>query len=328
MSEEFTPEQLKALDKIEKLMRLAAKNTSAEEAASAMARAQELLAAYNLSEESVGKTGATADQAREQKVIKGGFYQFQRDLWRAIAELNFCMYWTIEHKFPRMRRRRQSDGSLREVWSNGKEHRHTVVGKRINVKATMFMAEYLQSTIERLVKDRYPLSSQRFMSEAIAFREGIADEVASRLRTKRRDKIKEEERRREEELKRNGVSTSQALTLGSLAQQEADANADFVMGEEGYSARKRAERAEQARRQKEAEEAYTRWAAANPEEAAKLEKEQAKARKGRSRSYGSYRQTGSDRRYNMSTYWQGRDEGKNIGLDPQTKEAAKPLAIK
>lgn len=90
--EEFSPEQLSALEKIEKLFRLAAKNTSPEEAATATAKAQELLTLYNLDSDSVGKTGASADQRREQKVIKGGMYAYQRTLWYQIAKLNFCMY--------------------------------------------------------------------------------------------------------------------------------------------------------------------------------------------------------------------------------------------
>ena len=53
--EEFSPEQLSALEKIEKLFRLAAKNTSPEEAATATAKAQELLTLYNLDSDSVGK---------------------------------------------------------------------------------------------------------------------------------------------------------------------------------------------------------------------------------------------------------------------------------
>lgn len=326
MTDEFTPEQTKALDKIEKLLRLAAKNNSPEEAAAAAARAQDLLAAYNLSADSVGKAGASADQRREQKVIRGGMYQYQRDVWRAISELNFCIYWTIEHYFPRTIRRRDYYGRMQDVIVDGKEFRHTVVGKVINVKATTFMADYLHQTIERLVKERYPLNSQRFLREAVALREGIADEVTSRLRLKREERIAEEQRRADEELKRKGVSTATALTLGSLTQQEADANIDFLYGE-GYSAKRRAERAENARRQKEAEEAYTKWAAENPEEARKAEKEAEKASKKSRGGRSSYKITGSDRRYSSGSYWEGRDLGKKIGLDPQTRESAKPRAL-
>lgn len=323
----FTPEQAKALETIEKLLRLAAKNASPEEAASASAKAQELLALYNLDVDSVGKTGASADQRREQKVIKGGMYTYQRSLWHQIAKLNFCKYWTIEHCFMRPIRRRHWSGEMRTVEVNGKEFRHTLVGKRINVKATMMMAEYLMSAIERLVKDRYPQNSQRFLSEAIAYREGMADELYWRLSEKREKMIADIERRKQEDLMRNGVSTSNALTLGSLTEQEEDANNDFLYGE-GWSAKQRADRVERAAARKRAEDEYTRWAAANPEEARKEEQKLAKERKKSSSRWSGGRgsrggMTNADRRQSSSEYWQGRDKGKSIGLDPQTSSSSK-----
>lgn len=214
---------------------------------------------------------------------------------------------------------------MREVVVDGKEFRHTLVGKRINVKATLMMAEYLMGAIERLVKDRYPQNSQRFMREAIAYREGMADELYWRLKERRDKMIEDMERRKQEELLRNGVSTSNALTIGSLTEQEEDANNDFLHGD-GWSARQRARRAENARKQKEAEEAYTAWAAANPEEARKEEKKLEKERKRRSGRFSGGRgsrggSTAAERRQSSSEYWQGRDKGKTIGLDPQTSSS-------
>lgn len=325
--DEFSPEQLKALDTIEKLLRLAAKNNNAEEAAAAAGKAQELLALYNLDVDSVGKTGSSGDQRREQKVIKGGMYTYQRELWSQIAKLNFCMYWTIEHCFIRTIRRRHWSGEMRDVKVDGKEFRHTLVGKRMNVKATLMMAEYLQGAIERLVKERYPQNSQRFMREAIAYREGMADELYWRLAEKRKQMVEDMERRKQEELLRNGVSTSNALTLGSLAEQEEDANNDFLHGE-GWSAKQRARRAEAAAAQRRAEEEYTRWAEAHPEEARKEEEKRAKERKKNSSRWSGGRGSrggmmAQDKRSQSSEYWQGRDKGKTIGLDPQTSSSAK-----
>lgn len=318
--DEMDEEQLKVLERVEKLMRLAAKNPNAEEAASATAKAQELLVAYNLSAELVGKTGSTADARREQQKVRGGMYEYQRRLWYSVASLNFCLHWVLQEPEHVMKNRKLWDGSTQKYQHTYWRHRHCVVGKRLNARLTITMGQYLEEVIERLVKERYPQHTQRFMREAIAFREGIADELYWRLQEKRRKLIKEEEERRRRTAEAAGVSTSQALTIGSLTEQEHDANMDFIYGE-GYSAKKRAERAERAEAQRLAEEEYTRWAAANPEEAAKLEKERAKeARKSRSSGGPGSRggMTGADKRAQLSSYWQGRDEGKKIGLDPQT----------
>lgn len=317
MDQEFTPEQVKALETIEKLMRLADKNPSTEEAMAAAAKAQELLLAYNLEQSHVGKAGASSDSIREQQKIKGGMYKYQRYLWHAICKLNFCHYFTTEVAVKRTY-------SGRTFW--GKEFQHVVIGRRINVKASLMMADYLQGAIERLVAERYPQNSQRFMREAIAFREGAADNIYWRLLEKRAQMVKDEEERIARDLARRGVSTAQALTIGTLTQQEEDANMDFIYGE-GYSARKRARRAELDRQQKEAEEAYTRWAAANPEEARKEEQKREEAQKKRRDRKTKVGRSAEDRRMSSSAYWQGNDAGAQIGLDPQTSAAPKPKAI-
>lgn len=318
MTQELDEDQLKALEKVEKLMRLAAKNTSPEEAASATAKYQELLVAYNLDMSQVGKHGAAADQRREQQVIRGGMYTWQREMWSQVARLNFCLYWCIEHQFDREIRRRHWSGEMQTRTVRGKEFRHTVVGKAINVRATLTMTSYLEQAIERLVKERYPLNSQRFMREAVAYREGIADTIYWKLDKRRRTLIEQEERRQADELARRGVSTSNALTIGSLVEQENDANNDFLHGE-GWSARQRAARAERAERMRRAEEEYTRWAEAHPEEAAREAKAARKRARGRSGGGQGSRggQTARDRRTGSSEYWQGRDRGESISLDQQ-----------
>lgn len=316
---ELDKEQLAVLEKVEKLLRLAARNTSAEEAASASAKAQELLVAYNLSVADVGRHGASADQKREQQVIRGGMYAWQREMWRKVAELNFCLYWCIEHHFDREIRRRHWSGEMRTVTVDGKEFRHTVVGRVVNVRSTIMMAQYLEQSIERLVKERYPLNSQRFMREAVSYREGMADSVYWRLDDKRKTLKEQEERRRRDEAARSGVSTSNALTIGSLEEQEDDANWDVVYGE-GWSAKQRAERARRAEARRIADEEYTRWAAANPEEAAKEAAKRRKEarRRGRPRGAGSRGgESARERRSRSGEYWQGRDKGETISIDQQ-----------
>lgn len=322
--ETLDEEQNKVLEKIEKLMRLAARNPNPEEAAAATAKAQELLVAYNLDASLIGQGGQAGDARREQAKVLGGMYKYQRYLWRAVAELNFCMYWTQERYTTRNTKTRGWDGQ----WLFGKvpymRNEHVVVGKRVNARATIAMGEYLQQTIERLVKDRYPLNSQRFLSDAVAFREGIADELYWRLLERRRQLRAEEAERRTRDAAAAGVSTAQALTLASLEESERDANLDHLYGE-GYSARQRQQRAERAEASRKAEEAYTQWAAANPEEAAKEEKKREKELKGRSRGGVGSRggMDGASKRQQSGAYWQGREEGKKVGLDMQTTDRKK-----
>jgi hypothetical protein len=321
--DEMDEGQLKILDKVEKLLRLAGKAGTPEEAATATAKAQELLVAYNLSSELVGKTGSAADAKREQQKIKGGMYEYQRYLWGAVAELNFCHHFTRQERAIRNRIRIAWDGSKQRYEQTFWQHQHCIIGKRVNARLTVTMAQYLEQAIERLVMARYPLNSQRFMREAIAFREGMSDELYWRLTEKRRQLVAEEEARRQRNAAAAGVSTSQALSIGSLAQQEDDANWDFRVGEEGWSAKKRQERAARAEASRRAEEEYTRWAAANPEEAAKEEKKRAKEAKRYRNSGGPGSRggmSGAEKRQNTSEYWQGRDAGKKIGLDPQTAD--------
>lgn len=322
MNEELDADQLKILEKIEKLFRLAAKSGTPEEAASATAKAQELLVAYNLDAELVGKTGASADAKREQQKIKGGMYTYQQYLWHAVSELNFCYHWVQQEPEKVTKYRTAWDGSKQSYQHTYMRNRHVIVGRRVNARLTLTMGQYLEGAIERFVAERFPLNSQRFMREAVAFREGMADELYWRLVEKRRALIKEEEERRHRDAAAAGVSTSQALTIGSFAEQEKDANLDFLYGE-GWSAKKRAERVARADAERRAEEEYTRWAAANPEEARKEEKRREKeARKGRRGGGPGSRGglSGQEKRQNSSEYWQGREVGKKIGLDPQASD--------
>lgn len=319
MSELFDPEQQKVIDRVEKLLRLAARNTSAEEAASATAKAQELLAAYNLS---MGDINEAEDKSavREQMKIKGGMYEFQRDVYRAVAHLNFCLYWTVTG-------RKWVERNKVDPWTGQKYTKHVlsrtfqhmIVGRLVNTRSTRMMSEYLTQTIERLVSERYS-NSQRWMREAVAYREGIADVIVNRLYARRANLDKEEAAKRKAEFDAKGVSTSNALTLAQYSDAEFDANMDVIYGE-GCSARQAAARAERARKNKEAEQAYTAWAAENPEEAAKLEKEREKERakqdKRRARRGAT---TERDKRSWSSEYWQGREVGETVSIDPQVSD--------
>ena len=66
---ELSPAMVKAIETIQKLLNLAARGGTPEEAANAAAKAQDLLNKYNLSVDTV--TGATQDGKREEAKVAG-----------------------------------------------------------------------------------------------------------------------------------------------------------------------------------------------------------------------------------------------------------------
>jgi hypothetical protein len=312
---------------VRKLLSLAAKNTNEAEAASAAAKAQELLVAYNLDMSAIGD-GTSESGKREDARQRGGMYTYERRLWNSIADLNFCFYFRVrEYNKVRYKGR---------TWS----FKHRLVGRKINTTATKMMGDYLQGTIERICRERFPDARQFFSSEAVAYREGMASAVLEKLADRRRDLLREEQRKARAAEKaarsagRDGVSTATALTITSLKKSEQEANYDFMHGE-GAWARKEARkvewakedaerRAAQAKADAEAEAAYAEWAKANPEEAAKeaakdraRERARERARSRRSYSYRERAPTGEERRASSSHYYQGYDKGKDISIDQQ-----------
>lgn len=316
---ELSDDQRKVLGLIEKLLRLADKNPNPEEAASAAAKAQELLLAHNLSADLVGQ-GADSGRREEQRV-RGGFYQYQRDLWSAVAELNFCFHFMSGGWIEVNKRTKGGHRYVDTRW----EPRHRLIGRVHNVTATKAMSTYLEQAIERLVEERIAgQNNLRFSRFAVSFREGAADDIISRVWQKRQHQLSEERRQRQEaadraaEAGRKGVSTETAVTIASLTQSEHDANRDFLMGEPGYSARKRAERAAEAAARVAAEAEYTRWAAENPEEARQQEAaRRAEAEKAASRSTRRSSSGPAPKAVDRSAYYAGRDAARSIGLDPQ-----------
>jgi Protein of unknown function (DUF2786) len=306
-------------ERVRKLLRLAERGGTPEEAAAAAAKAQQLLAAYNLDMATVGGESGE-DGRREEQKVRGGMYKYEQELWEAVAELNFCLYLKSRYRHPRP--------DLPRGYRMSFQHR--VIGRTVNARATISMAQYLQQTCERLSRERYP--GQPFLSDAVAYREGIASRVCEKLYERRRELLRAEDKKRkaEEALRRksarDGISTSTAVTLSSLKQTEEDANMDFLVGEDGWSARSRAERAaarqKRAEADREAERTYAEWAQAHPEEAeAERKKEEARERRNAARRTGggriSWRESGADRRRDSGAYYAGYDKGADVGIDQQ-----------
>jgi len=309
---ELSPKALKAIATVEKLMRLAGKNPNEAEAAAASAKAMDLLAKYNL-DMSIVEQNSGDKGKREDAKMAGGLYHYQRDLWQALAELNFCMYWN-QYRYDKDKSEKRRRPSY--------TFQHRLVGRTVNVTATRTMAQYLEQTIERLTRERMGGDGKQFFTRyAISYREGIAARVEEKIYERRRHLLAEERAKEKAAEKaaraagREGVSTSTALTLASLRQSEEDANNDFLYGE-GWSAKQRAEALARAEASRIAEEEYTRWAKANPEEAAKEAEELRKRQRAYRPSYGraSYRDT---KQRDDGAYYSGYDAGANVSIDPQ-----------
>lgn len=327
------PGMERIVDKVRKLLNLAAKNSNEAEAASAAAKAQELLAAYNLDMASVGQGGD--DGKREDARQRGGMYIYERELWNAIAQLNFCMYFTTRGKM------KNKAGKLQ--WS----FVHRVIGRTVNTIGSKVMAEYLQGTIERLCRERFPQNNQFFMREAVAFREGMSDKIAARLWQRRSEVLEEQAAKKAEEAERTkGAGTAFALTLVDVKANEEAGNYDFLHGEGAWARRQaRSEewnkgyaerRAAEAKAEAEADAAYAQWAAENPEEAAKetakekarLKKEQEKAEKKWANRRERYRApTARERRQNSNYYDDGYRKGAEVSLDQQVGDRSNQRRI-
>lgn len=305
------------LERIQKLFQLAAKNPSESEAASATAKAQELLERYNLDADAVNGA-AVGSGAREKVALDGGFYLFEQQLWRGVAELNFCLYWH-ERSLRRGGRTKKrvfyDEAKVARNW--GYDHHHRLVGRKVNVAATKAMAGYLRQVVERLTLDRIRGADDlpQYGRWANSYRNGIVARICQKLRERRNEVLAaEHQHRADEERAADNASTSRALSLQVYLDKETDANLDFLYGE-GYSAKRAAAAAERRGQQ----EAYTRWAAEHPEEAAA---EEAKRRKEARRPRGRTKTMNVDR----SAYWDGWDSAADVSIDQQT-EHRKPTGL-
>lgn len=323
------------VEKVRKLLALAAKAGTEAEAAAATEKAQALLEAYNIDMLTIEQGGGDSGKREEQR-LNGGMYIYERELWTAIAELNFCFYFTTRQKATHKRRKIS--------------FAHRIVGRVVNVAATKAMAIYLQGTIERLCRERFPLSSQFFSREAVAFREGMSDKLSSRLWKRRQDNLSAAEAKAKEEEERRanapGLDTRFALTLIDVKKSEEAANYDFLHGEGAFARREQRyekwnkdaaeRRAAEAKAEAEAEAEYAAWAAANPEEAAKEaakerkreERENAKAAKREERRSDRWRApTARERRQNSDYYDDGYRKGNDISLDQQIGDRSEQKRI-
>lgn len=124
------------IERIQKIIALGRRGGTEAEATAAMAKAQKLLAEYNLDMATVERGGKAGDARREQASAAGGMYHYQRELWSSVAELNFCAYF-LSGFF----KTRRVHGVQREAWIS----QHAFVGRVINTRATLHMGQYLEA---------------------------------------------------------------------------------------------------------------------------------------------------------------------------------------
>ena len=124
--------------------------------------------------------------------LDGGAHAFQRDLWRAVAELNFCSYWAQEYTATETKHLWSKAGtSLGTKTTEVKRHRHNLIGRIVNTRMTTAMATYLLEAIERVLRERLngaPAGS----NWAWSFRKGAASTLVGKLYDRRAEYIAEE----------------------------------------------------------------------------------------------------------------------------------------
>lgn len=317
------------IDKIGKLLAKAAGTKNETERDLFNAKAMELIEQNNLSMAAIEIGGTSAKMAkRTDEKMKGGLYQWQRDLWDAVAKLNFVMHFQLYTYDPDKvskywAKKYGGVANVPEYKRGGYYFQRRLVGRVVNVQATKAMAEYLEGAIERALKDELHDRGDHLFSEwANGFRTGAADEVILKLVNRREEVLRterEKEMAKDAELRAKGAegfSTERGLTLAGIKETEEAGNYDHIHGEGAY-ARKMAARAERAARLKRQEEEYAQWAKDNPEEARKQAEEDEK----RWRRYGHtpWNYGMGKSKYDKGGYNTGSKAGRNIGIDQQVR---------
>jgi hypothetical protein len=314
MTSNFTEEQLAGIERVKKLMAMADHpNTNENEAANAAAMASDILTRLNLNMEDAQNSEGKGERS-DQKIL-GGFYQHERDLWEALAELNFCYYYTVKVRYDEEKAKKE-----RRKYA----HHHRLIGRTVNIVGTQVMAEYLLSTLERLVKqyctEERPYEKYHPRSEtAVSFRKGAAARLIERINERRRELILEEARKaREAKVQATHPSaapTSNALVVNvtSLTRSEMAANYDFKAGRVGAWDEMR----EYEERERKAAAEHERRYANDPKYKRDYDREQERLNKRWERQWRSESNKAYDRMGDVSAYRAGERRADTISLDKQ-----------
>lgn len=310
--------------KIQLLLKLAERTEGNEvEAAAAMAKAQDILAQYNLDLATVqdkvvaGGTNTPEDEMAKRdyaRIRRSAMYNWQRNLVKALAEANYCRYWVVE----------TNEGRRGEA---SRVKRHKVLGRLINTTAVLVMTDYLMDTIERLL----PYTNrERLSRSANSWREGCADRLIERI------KEKAEAMKQADYATQGEAAYSTAMAVRNMATAETVGNYDHQFGKGAWAAKLardaawesgRAERLRLAaeRETRELAELEAKLALETPEQKARREKkEQAERVKENTANarYWDAQDRKADReaaRRDHNAYASGSQTAEKIGLDSQLK---------
>lgn len=165
-------QKLTIAEKIKALLALAT-SPNENEAASAMEKAQELLAKHNLSMKDVTSAEA-ADRFKISHGKVGDVFAHKRQLGHAIGKLYFCKYFY----------------SVVAAESKGgnvyKREQHCFAGEPHNLDIAVMMFDYLVTTIDRLAKEAADQmeDKKKYWSFQTAFKTAAAHRVATRVMEK------------------------------------------------------------------------------------------------------------------------------------------------
>jgi hypothetical protein len=327
----------KAAERAAKLLQVAGRNP--DEAASYIAKAQAIMEEFNLDTAAVEELTDGKGRRTEEK-LKGGFFEYQRELWEAVAQLNFCLYENLVI-LEKIKKWKPVDGKFAFTFTTKSSRRHQVIGRKVNAAMTVTMAQYLETAIERALADAVPPDNEQNRSKwGTDFRKGCAERLVEKLYDRRRQVLSEERQKAEEARQAgaqgvmDGASTGRAVTLSSFAKQEEEANLDFKFGD-GYSARKAKEDADRmarvAERNRRREQEWTAWCAANPEQYAEMQKEEAARERRNARRRERYQPRGYYRepahKGNTGAFKEGYYAADRISIDTQADRSRSSGAI-
>lgn len=332
----MTQQQNPIFERIRKLLAMADTKRGATEAEAhtAATMVQRILQDNGLTmaevEAAGGSTGADGKRSKEV-ADRRALYKWQRDLMASLAENFFCMHLIEEHLKNDGRRLRKSK-------------QHVLIGRFVNVQATVNMYDYLTVAIRRAA-DEHGYDHRTNEKQHHMFLEGATSRLRDRLADRRREREAEDAKARDEQAKRDrhpGAApiVGTALVVADVYQSEQDYNTDLNMGlPPGTTAARRAKHAheqhlmDEKRKQLEAEgynwvEAWYLASGYEPDRAKKLADDylarEAKAA-GKQRKERAYRESASDRRawerQSSGAYRDGTRAAENIGLDDQVGHA-------
>lgn len=155
------------IEKVRKLLALANGNANVNEAAAAAARAEELLHSHKLSMAQVEASGgaADADKVEWTSVDDSAGMRWRHNLLWALAVAFSC---------------KAIRGTIRATRTARKTYRMNIVGKTADTQTVVYMYQYLQNEIDRIVKSS-PECRGRGGVYANNFRVGAVEEIERRL---------------------------------------------------------------------------------------------------------------------------------------------------